>query len=161
MNECRVLFVCTGNICRSPTAEGVFREIVARQGLAGRIHADSVGTHGYHVGDPPDRRAIATARGRGIDLSGLRARRIEPADFDCFDMIIAMDEGHYHALRSGAGQGAKAALSLFMDYAPNACITGVPDPYYGTLDDFEYVLDLVEQGAAGLLDVIKQDFLKV
>lgn len=151
----KVLFVCTGNICRSPTAEGVFRHLVAEAGLAGRIETDSAGTHGYHVGEPPDRRSVAAAAKRGVDIGDLRARRVRPADFEEFDLILAMDQGHYDQLIRMAPDGARGRVRLFMDYAPDAPRREVPDPYYGEGTHFTEVLDLVEAAASGLLDQLR------
>ncbi|WP_158047818.1 low molecular weight protein-tyrosine-phosphatase [Skermanella pratensis] len=151
----KVLFVCTGNICRSPTAEGVFRHLVAEAGLAGQIETDSAGTHGYHVGEPPDRRSVAAAGKRGVDIGDLRARRVKPADFEEFDLILAMDQGHYDQLVRMAPDGAKDRVRLFMDYAPDAPRREVPDPYYGEGTHFTEVLDLVEAASSGLLDRLR------
>lgn len=149
-----VLFVCTGNICRSPTAEGVFRKLVADAGMSGGILADSAGTHGYHIGEPPDVRAQSAAAKRGYDLSGLRARRVERADFERFDLIVAMDRGHLAILSRMAGK-ATHKLKLMMSYASRFNEEDVPDPYYGGEQDFEQVLDLLEDGARGLLDSVR------
>jgi protein-tyrosine phosphatase len=153
----KLLFVCTGNICRSPTAEGVFRRLVAQAGLDGRIAVDSAGTHGYHIGEPPDPRSQKAAKARGVDLSGLRARKVTLADFYDFDHILAMDNGHLAHLRRMAPADAKAAVTLFLDDAPDADVRETPDPYYGDARGFERVLDLCEQGAAGLLARIRPD----
>ncbi len=157
MAECSVLFVCTGNICRSPTAEGVFRHYVAQNGLSKHFLIDSAGTQSYHAGKPPDTRAMSSALLRGVKMDDLRARHVEPKDFEVFDLILAMDRGHYDILKSMAPAKGGAALSLFMDFAPEAGQTDVPDPYYGGGNDFEYALDLVEQGARGLLNHLKQE----
>ena len=151
----KVLFVCTGNICRSPTAEGVFRAVVARAGLDRRIAADSAGTHGYHVGDPPDARSCAAARGRGIELDALRARQVTAADFTEFDLVLAMDRGHHAQLARLCPPGRHDRLHLFMDFAPGLGIRDVPDPYYGAGDGFERVLDMIEAGCDGLLAHIR------
>jgi protein-tyrosine phosphatase len=153
----RVLFVCTGNICRSPTAEGVFRALVEREGLAARIAAASAGTHGYHIGDPPDPRAIAHARRRGYDLSRLRATRLEAADFERYDLLIACDAGHQRFLSRLAPADLKGRVALLMDYAPELGLTEVPDPYYGGAADFEHVLDIIEPAAAGLLAALRRE----
>jgi protein-tyrosine phosphatase len=147
-----VLFVCTGNICRSPTAEGVFRRLVADAGMSGAILTDSAGTHDYHVGEPPDSRAQNAAADRGYDLSGLRARKVERADFERFDLIVAMDHGHLAILARMAGPAKAHKLKLMMSYASAFEEQDVPDPYYGGPQDFEQVLDMLEDAARGLLD---------
>jgi protein-tyrosine phosphatase len=152
----RVLFVCMGNICRSPTAQGVFRNLLQREGLEAVIETDSAGTHAYHVGEPPDRRAQVTALRRGIDLSDLRARRVEPEDFDDFEYILAMDQDNYHNLSRVCPRGAERKLVLLMDYAPTMRTREVPDPYYGGESGFERVFDMVEAAAEGLLAEIRR-----
>lgn len=152
----RVLFVCMGNICRSPTAHGVFRELVQREGLAERIEIDSAGTHAYHVGEPPDRRAQHAALRRGVELADLRARRAEAEDFERFDYLLAMDQDNYHGLSRIAPEGLHDRIHMFMDFAPQMRTREVPDPYYGGEAGFEQVLDLVEAAAAGLLAEIRQ-----
>ena len=149
----RILFVCMGNICRSPSAEGVFRHALRRLAPDHGIEVDSAGTHDYHVGEPPDRRAIAAALRRGIDLSGQRARRIHPRDFAAFDLIVAMDEQNATELRALAlaRNADSGRIRLMMDYAPDAGRRFVPDPYYGGVEGFEEVLDLLEQAVEGLL----------
>jgi protein-tyrosine phosphatase len=147
-----VLFVCTGNICRSPTAEAIFRKLVAEAGMSETILADSAGTHGYHIGEPPDPRSQASAADRGYDLSGLRARRVEPVDFQRFDLIVAMDRGHFTILSRMAEPSAAHKLKLMMSYAEGFEEKDVPDPYYGGPQDFERVLDMLEYAARGLLD---------
>ena len=159
MKKVRVLFVCTGNICRSPTAEGVLRALAGDADLADRIEVDSAGTHGYHVGDPPDPRAIERARLRGYDLSELRARKFEVRDFEDFDLIVAMDRGHHGLLLSLCPTDRAARLHLFQDFATEAGPRDVPDPYYGGIADYDLALDLIEPGAAALLEVLKRDFL--
>nr|WP_246513051.1 low molecular weight protein-tyrosine-phosphatase [Azospirillum picis] len=151
------MFVCTGNICRSPTAEGVFRHLAGRAGLSGLVAAESAGTHAYHVGEPPDPRTQRAALARGIDLSGLRARKVTAGDFARFDHILAMDHGHLEQLRRIAPPGAGAALRLFLDDAPGLAGRSVPDPYYGGPDGFGEVLDLCEAGARGLLDRLARE----
>jgi protein-tyrosine phosphatase len=146
----RILIVCLGNICRSPTAEGVLRRIAAREFAGLPLYVDSAGTANYHVGEPPDRRSVAAARRRGYDLASLRARQIAPADFDRFDYVLAMDRPNLEQLRV-LGGGAAARIGLFMQFAPQLGVEEVPDPYYGGIEDFERVLDLCEAGARGLL----------
>jgi protein-tyrosine phosphatase len=145
------LFVCLGNICRSPTAEAVFRDLASRHAAGLAVEVDSAGTHGYHAGSPPDERAIAAARRRGIDMSGLRARVVDAGDFERFDLLLAMDELVYERLRQIAPSGQAGRVRLFLDYAPNLNRREVPDPYYGGETGFEEVLDLVDEAARGLL----------
>lgn len=153
----RVLFVCMGNICRSPTAEGVFRHLVEAQGLTEKIIVDSAGTHNYHVGDAPDARSQAAAERRGYDLSRLRARQVVRDDFSTFDYVLAMDEGNLGLLRQQCPEANRGKLKLFLAYADNVELREVPDPYYGGAQGFEQVLDLVENAARGLLrDIIKK-----
>lgn len=149
-----VLFVCMGNICRSPTAEGVFRKIVADAGLADTILIDSAGTHAYHTGEPPDRRAQAAAERRGYTLRELRARRVVDEDFSAFDFIIAMDEDNLMLLKDRATPEAISSLRLFLAFTDSDEIE-VPDPYYGGGTGFERVLDLVEEASRGLLEHIR------
>jgi protein-tyrosine phosphatase len=146
----RVLFVCLGNICRSPTAEGVFRTNVARAGLATRIHVDSAGTGDWHIGRPPDSRAIAAARNRGYDLTGLRARQVRRSDFSRFDWILAMDRANLTALKALRPPAYAGHLGLFLDLAPESGIAEVPDPYCGGPPDFERMLDLIERASEAL-----------
>ena len=149
-----VLFVCTGNICRSPTAEGIFRKLVADAGLEARIDADSAGTHGYHVGEPPDDRTCRVARLRGYDLSRLRARKFERDDYHRFDLILAMDrDNHAHLARLAQPSNAHK-LKMMMEYARRFSEREVPDPYYGGTRGFELVLDMLEDAARGLLEAI-------
>ncbi len=152
----RVLFVCMGNICRSPTAEGVFRSLVNKAGLSDRIHIDSAGTHAYHVGEPPDQRAQAAARKRNIDLSSQRARKVRVEDFDEYDYILAMDQNNVAELEFLVSNKSNGKLKLFLEYAEKASTLEVPDPYYGGPHGFEHVLDLVEAASTGLLNTIKE-----
>jgi len=147
----RILFVCMGNICRSPTAEGVFRRVVSERAPELELEIDSAGTHDYHLGEPPDRRARAAALRRGIDLSSLRARRIEPRDFERFDLILAMDRDNLALLRREAPAAYHYRIRLLMEFAADATASEVPDPYYGGATGFEQVLDLMEEAAEGLL----------
>jgi len=146
----KVLFVCTGNICRSPSAEGVFRALVERHGLSGEIEADSAGTHSYHIGDPPDRRSIAAAARRGIDLRPLRARKVVMADFERFDWLLAMDRDHLGWLIEHAPATRRDRVRLFLEDQE------VPDPYYEGAEAFERVLDLVEAGSIALLEALRR-----
>lgn len=145
-----VLFVCTGNICRSPTAEGVFKHCVEKAGLAARITSDSAGTHDYHVGEPPDPRTQTAARRRGYELGELRAQRVRRDDFERFDYVLAMDEANLRQLERICPQQHAHKLKLFLEFGDGAP-REVPDPYYGDPDGFERVLDLVERAAQGLL----------
>lgn len=147
----KILFVCMGNICRSPTAEGVFRHVLAAQAPELQVEIDSAGTHDYHVGDPPDRRSIAAARRRGIDLTSLRARMVASDDFARYDLILAMDDDNLRELRSRAPATYHERIRLLMEFAPHAALRHVPDPYYGGAQGFEEVLDLLEEAALGLL----------
>jgi len=153
----RVLFVCMGNICRSPTAEGVFRELVRREGLDGAVDTDSAGTHGYHIGRPPDARAQEAATRRGIDISDLRARRVDSFDFEGFDYILAMDEANLEWLRAEAPSAAHERIRPLLGFARRHPDTEVPDPYYGGHRGFEHVLDLVEDAAEGLLETLRRE----
>ncbi len=147
----RILFVCLGNICRSPTAEVVLRTIAAREAPELHLEVDSAGTTGYHVGQPPDPRMRQTADRRGYDLAAPRARIVEPADFERFDLILAMDREILSVLRRRAPSGAQERLRLFLEFAPEEGLEDVPDPYYGGPNGFEEVLDLVEAATRGLL----------
>jgi protein-tyrosine phosphatase len=151
-----VLFVCMGNICRSPTAHGMFLDLVEKQGLTNILYVDSAGTHAYHVAEPPDPRAQETARKRGIDLSGLRARKAIEGDFEIFDYILAMDQSNYEHLSKICPQGCEQKLKLFLEFAPHLDINEVPDPYYGGPSGFERVFDAVEEASHGLLDYLRQ-----
>jgi protein-tyrosine phosphatase len=155
----RVLFVCMGNICRSPTAHGVFRSLVQQRDLEAAIDIDSAGTHAYHVGEPPDRRAQSTALQRGIDLSDLRARPVSSKDFTAFDYILAMDQDNYAILVELSPEEARHKIHLFMNFAPQLKRREVPDPYYGGIKGFENVFDMIDYAAKGLLADIEQRFL--
>jgi protein-tyrosine phosphatase len=143
-----------GNICRSPTAHGVFQTLVEREGMTHLIEVDSAGTHAYHVGEPPDQRAQKTALARGCDLGRQKARRARKEDFQRFDYILAMDQDNYQNLQAIAPPDMEEKLALFLDFAPGLGIREVPDPYYGGKDGFERVFDMVEEAAQGLLEHI-------
>lgn len=147
-----------GNICRSPTADGVFRQLLVDHGLADQIEVDSAGTGDWHVGKAPDLRAQAAASKRGYDLSVLRARTVHIDDFEQFDFILAMDESNLKDLLDMAPLSQHGKIRLLLEYAPHTGLTTVPDPYYDGDDGFEQVLDLVEQASAGLLEHIKGTF---
>jgi protein-tyrosine phosphatase len=147
----RVLFVCTGNICRSPTAEGVARGLAEKLGLAEAFEFDSAGTHGYHVGDTPDPRAVAAAARRGYDLAHLRARRVTEFDFIRFDHVIAMGRDHLEWLRRSCPALYQDKLALLLEFSQRFEEDEVPDPYYGAADGFEQVLDLVEDALHQML----------
>jgi len=160
VSEVKVLFVCTGNICRSPTAEGVLRHKLAAAGLAGRVGADSAGTIDYHAGEPPDRRAVERAARRGYDLQDLRARQLRDADFESFDLILCMDYGHFRQLDRLCPPHLAERVKLFLEYAAVAGLPAeVPDPYYGGHADYDYVLDLIEPAVEGLIAALERDFL--
>lgn len=148
-----VLFVCMGNICRSPTAEGVFRHVVREAGVEERLEIDSAGTHAYHVGEPPDRRSQAAASRRGYHLGDIRARRVSEADFDRFDLILAMDKLNLVTLKEFAGEH-EDKVRLFLEYSSGP-ETEVPDPYYGGATGFERVLDLIEDASRELLGSLR------
>ena len=152
----KVLFVCTGNICRSPTAEGVLRKAVQEAGLSHLIDIDSAGTHNYHVGEAPDHRSIAHAKKRNVDIASLKARNVRVQDFHDFDLILALDAGHLRHLQAMAPKNSRATVALFLEYAGHPTALEVPDPYYSGAAQFEYVLDLVEAAAIPLIDKIKQ-----
>jgi protein-tyrosine phosphatase len=154
----RVLFVCMGNICRSPLAQGVFESVLRREGLEGEVFVDSAGTGSWHVGSPPDERAQRSAGSRGLDLSTQRARQVTPDDCRDFDYVLTMDEQNYRAVSALCREGG-AGVRLFLDYAPDRFETEVPDPYYGGSEGFEYVLDLVKEASEGLLEEIKEKHL--
>jgi len=155
----KVLFVCMGNICRSPTAHGVFSRLVKEHGLSNEIMIDSAGTHAYHVGSPPDKRAQMAAAKRQVDLSELTARQVVHADFEQFDYVLAMDRDNLDILTALCPGGMNGKLRLFMDFAPGISVQEVPDPYYGGSKGFERVLDMVESAANGLLTHIREQHL--
>lgn len=152
----RVLFVCLGNICRSPTAEGVFRALVDSEGLGGEITVDSAGTHAYHIGEGPDSRSQAAAALRGIDLSPIRGRRATAADIEDFDYVLAMDQDNYDNLMRLTPPEYESRVSLLMAYAPERSEDEVPDPYFGGEGGFDRVLDMIEDASRGLLADIRR-----
>ena len=152
METTSVLMVCMGNICRSPTAEAVLRHQLDAAGLGEHVRVDSAGTHSYHIGEPPDRRAIAAAARRGIDLGSLRARMVDEADFESFDLLVAMDQLNREVLLDRSPDEYRERIRLMLEFAPSTDVEDVPDPYYGGPVGFERVLDLVEEASKGLLD---------
>lgn len=153
MDSRRILFVCLGNICRSPLAEGILRRMAEERDLADRIGVDSAGTGGWHQGDPPDIRSIETGRMHGIDISGLRARKVKPSDFHTFDLIFAMDRANLRDLVKIAPHDSSADIHLFMDFVSGES-RDVPDPYYGDRRDFESVYDMLSKGCDRLLTTL-------
>ena len=149
----RILFVCLGNICRSPTAEGVLRGIAAREFPKLPLYVDSAGTANYHAGEPPDRRSIAAARRRGYEIASLRARQLAATDFTSFDYVLAMDRANLGQIQGLRPDARSARIGLFLEFA-ELDQDEVPDPYYGGIEDFEHVLDLCEAGARGLLTML-------
>ncbi len=156
MKSFAVLFVCTGNICRSPTADGVLRKKLVASRMAEHVTVDSAGTMDYHVGEPPDERSQAHARKRGYDLSALRARQVRATDFDDFDLVVAMDDSHLKALLRQCPPAQKHKVQRFTAFCQMHKAHEVPDPYYGGAQGFEQVLDLVEDGCDGLLAHIEE-----
>lgn len=150
-NKISVLFVCMGNICRSPTAEAVFRHYVEVAGMAEYMQIDSAGTHDYHIGDPPDARTQRAAQQRGYDMRALRGRQVEAEDFHRFDYVLAMDQANLGMLHRITPAESVIQAQLFLEYARYHTEREVPDPYYGGADGFERVLDMVEDAAQGLL----------
>lgn len=155
----KVLFVCLGNICRSPTAEGVFKALVFREGLSDQVTVDSAGVGSWHIGDPPDGRAQATARKRGFDISKQRARQVKAGDFDRFDYVLAMDSQNLDDLSRMCPKGSEDRLKKFLEFAPQLGISDVPDPYYGGDRGFDDVFDMIEAASAGLLADIREKYL--
>ncbi len=151
----KILMVCTGNICRSPTAEGVFRFLLEKDLLHEKVQVDSAGTHDYHAGEAPDRRAIAHAKKRGYDIASLRARQVTRADFEKFDLLLAMDRGHLRILERMCPAGSRHKVRLFV------AGEDVPDPYYGDPEHFEQALDLIEAGARTLLEELRAHLSRV
>jgi len=156
MKKTRVLFVCMGNICRSPTAEGVFSALIEKEKVEQQFEIESAGTHAFHVGEAPDLRAQKAATSRGISLSHIKARKVIFGDFDDFDYILAMDEDNYEILIQSCPEPLKSKIKYFLDYAPHLATREVPDPYYGGKYGFERVLDMVEEASLGFLDALQQ-----
>ncbi|MEI7993954.1 MAG: low molecular weight protein-tyrosine-phosphatase [Methylococcaceae bacterium] len=156
MEKIKVLFVCMGNICRSPTAEGVFAKLIKEQDLEEYFVIDSAGTHAYHIGEPPDLRAQHAALERDVELNNLRARKVIMADFEDFDFLLAMDGDNYAVLMEASPEEYKDKISYFLDYAPHLKTREVPDPYYGGKYGFERVLDLIEVASEGFLSNLQK-----
>lgn len=154
-----VLFVCLGNICRSPSSEGVFRQCVEQASLDHAIHIDSAGTGNFHIGLPPDSRAIAAAAKRGINLTKLRARQVHHSDFLKFDYILAMDRQNYKDLVAMAPIGYRDRIAMFLDFAEQVNTREIPDPYYGGDQGFEQVLDMIKDACDGLINDIKLQYI--
>ncbi|HEY0749199.1 MAG TPA: low molecular weight protein-tyrosine-phosphatase [Steroidobacteraceae bacterium] len=155
-SRCKVLFVCLGNICRSPTAEGVLRHLAAQEAPRLELEIDSAGTADYHIGAAPDPRSQRAALRRGIDISGLRARQVSKADFARFDLVLAMDRSNLTELEGIKPDNSNAALKLFLDYAPEQKLRDVPDPYYRDAKAFDQVLDLTIAASRGLLVALQE-----
>lgn len=157
MQKIKVLFVCMGNICRSPTAEGVFNALLTSRNIAEYFDVDSAGTHAYHVGDAPDLRAQKAARDRGVELKQIRARKIANDDFEKFDHILVMDDDNFMIVQEICPEDHKHKVRHFLEYAPHLKVREVPDPYYGGSYGFERVLDMVEEASRGFVDAMLQD----
>ena len=147
----RILFVCLGNICRSPMAEGVFRRVAEEEGLIDRFEIDSAGLGDWHIGQAPDHRAQKAARSRGVDISDQSARQVVDEDFDRFDLLLVMDRSNYAELKARAPHEARAKIRPFLDFAPHVGTSDVPDPFFGGAEGFDRALDLIEAAARGLL----------
>ncbi len=157
MGKIKVLFVCMGNICRSPTAEGVFVKLIEEQGKANQFEIDSGGTHAYHEGEPPDIRAQKAAQARDVKLNHLKARKVVAGDFEDYDYLLAMDKDNFSVLTEACPEELRHKIKYFLDYAPQLNTREVPDPYYGGRYGFEEVLDLVEEAAKGFVTTLKQN----
>jgi len=156
MEKIKVLFVCMGNICRSPTAEGVFSKLIKERSLDDHFVIDSAGTHAYHIDEAPDLRAQSAARDRGVELNNLRARKVVFGDFEDFDFVLAMDDDNYSVLMSACPEQHQHKVRYFLDFAPQLQERQVPDPYYGGKYGFERVLDMAEAASAGFLESLQQ-----
>ncbi|CAG7856929.1 hypothetical protein MCAMS1_01601 [biofilm metagenome] len=156
MEKIKVLFVCMGNICRSPTAEGVFTKMVSDKRLSASFIIDSAGTHAYHVGNPPDYRAQQAAKRRGVELENIRARKVHSSDFDYFDHILVMDDDNHANVMQYCPREHKDKVKYFLEYAPHLGTKEVPDPYYGEKMGFERVLDMVEDASLGFLESLEK-----
>ncbi len=154
----KLLFVCTGNICRSPLAEGILTELAEREGLAGQVIADSAGTHGYHVGDPPDPRSIDVAARRGIDISRQRARKLRASDLSRFDLVVALDRTHRDHILAICPPALRGRVVLLMDFADGIGPPDVDDPYYGDDAGFERAYATIERGVRGLLEFVRREY---
>ena len=153
--QVKVLFVCMGNICRSPTAEGVFNKLISDQKLLGKFSVDSAGTHAYHIGETPDLRSQKAAKERQVNLSKIRARKVVMGDFEDFDYLLAMDQDNHSIMLEACPEEYQHKVKLFLDYAPHTNTREVPDPYYGGSYGFERVLDLVEEASSGFIKELK------
>ncbi len=156
MKKTKILFVCMGNICRSPTAEGVFAALIKENKVEGQLIIDSAGTHAYHKGEGPDLRAQKAAKERGVLLSHLRARKVIFADFEEFDYLLAMDVDNYETMMLACPGEYQNKIKYFLEYAPHLDTLEVPDPYYGGKYGFERVLDMVEEASVGFMEALKQ-----
>lgn len=154
MQKIKVLFVCMGNICRSPTAEGFFTKLITEKNLTNYFQIDSAGTHAYHVGDPPDTRAQKFALKRGVDLKHLRGRQVTQQDFEHFDFILVMDGSNHAIVMDNCPVTYQSKVRYFLEFAPELETHEVPDPYYGAADDFERVLDMVEMASLGFVNYL-------
>jgi protein-tyrosine phosphatase len=154
MAEHRLLFICLGNICRSPMAEGVFRHVAEQEGVIDRFEIDSAGLGHWHIGQAPDYRAQRAIAARGVDISAQCARQVRADDFRRFDLILAMDEENYRALRRQAPKDTRDKVKLFLDFAPHLDEQEVPDPFFGGAEGFDHALDLIEEAAHGLLSAL-------
>ncbi|MEE9328236.1 MAG: low molecular weight protein-tyrosine-phosphatase [Cocleimonas sp.] len=156
MKKTKVLFVCMGNICRSPTAEGVFASLLKEQGVRKQVDIDSAGTHAYHDNEAPDLRAQKAAKDRGVNLSSIRARKVIFADFEDFDYVLAMDDDNHAILMESCPEQYQHKIKYFLEYAPHVGTREVPDPYYGGGYGFDRVLDMVEEASVGFLNSLKE-----